>query len=104
VRLSSAPTEGNSISDEVLRIVLQTGPKDATHWTVRGVARQTGISKSTVQRYFTLFGVQPHRTKSFKLSPDPFFVEKVRDIVRLYLNPPDEALVLASTRRARSKR
>jgi putative transposase len=83
--------------DEVarmLRTVLQTRPKDATHWTVRGVATNTGISKSTVQRYFSLFGVQPHRTKSFKLSPDPFFVEKVRDIVGLYLNPPDHALVL----------
>lgn len=78
----------------LLRTTLQTRPKDATHWTVRSVATTTGISKSTVQRYFTLFGVQPHRTKSFKLSPDPFFVEKVRDIVGLYLNPPDHALVL----------
>src|SRR6185437_6310957 len=73
---------------------LQTRPKDATHWTVRTVAAKTGISKSTVQRYFTLFGVQPHRTKSFKLSPDPFFVEKVRDVVGLYMSPPDHALVL----------
>lgn len=83
--------------DEVarmLRTVLQSRPRDATHWTVRAVAAKTRISKSTVQRYFTLFGVQPHRTKSFKLSPDPFFVEKVRDIVGLYLNPPDHALVL----------
>lgn len=83
--------------DEVarlLRTTLQTRPKEATHWTVRSVATKTGISKSTVQRYFALFGVQPHRTKSFKLSPDPFFVEKVRDIVGLYLNPPDHALVL----------
>jgi len=78
----------------MLRTVLQSRPKDATHWTVRSVAAQTAISKSTVQRYFTLFGVQPHRTRSFKLSPDPFFVEKVRDIVGLYLNPPDKALVL----------
>jgi transposase len=78
----------------MLRTVLQSRPKDATHWTVRSVAEQTRISKSTVQRYFTLFGVQPHRTRSFKLSPDPFFVEKVRDIVGLYLNPPDKALVL----------
>ena len=58
------------------------------------VADETGISKSTVQRYFSLFGVQPHRTTSFKLSTDPFFIEKVRDIVGLYLNPPDHALVL----------
>ena len=54
----------------------------------------TAISKSTVARYFALFGLQPHRSKSFKLSTDPFFVEKVRDIVGLYLNPPDKALVL----------
>jgi transposase len=79
----------------LLRTVLRTKPKDATQWSVRTVAAKTGISKSTVQRYFVLFGVQPHRTKSFKLSPDPFFVEKVRDIVGLYLDPPDKALVLA---------
>jgi hypothetical protein len=61
---------------------------------VRSAAQQTGISKSTVGRYFALFGVQPHRTKGFKLSNDPFFVEKVRDIVGLYLSPPANALVL----------
>ena len=73
---------------------LETKPKDGTHWTVRSFADASGLSKSTVQRYFHLFGIQPHRSKSFKLSTDPFFVEKVRDIVRLYLNPPDNALVL----------
>jgi putative transposase len=78
----------------MLRTVLQTRPKDATHWTVREVADTSRISKSTVHRYLALFGVQPHRAKTFKLSPDPFFVEKVRDIVGLYLNPPDKALVL----------
>ncbi len=78
----------------LLRTVLRTQPRDVTHWSVRGVAEKTGISKSTVQRYFALFGVQPHRTRSFKLSTDPFFVEKVRDIVGLYLNPPEHALVL----------
>jgi transposase len=74
--------------------VLQDKPKHATHWTVRSVSEATGIAKSTVHRFFTLFGLQPHRSKSFKLSTDPFFVEKVRDIVGLYLNPPDKALVL----------
>jgi len=74
--------------------VLRQRPKHATHWSVRSVAAQTGISKSTVQRYFVLFGLQPHRSKSFKLSTDAFFVEKVRDIIGLYLNPPDKALVL----------
>ena len=58
------------------------------------MAAHTGISKSTVARYFALFGLQPHRSKSFKLSTDPFLVEKVRDVAGLYLNPPDKALVL----------
>jgi transposase len=83
--------------DEVaglLRTVLRTRPPEATHWTVRSVAAKTRISKSTVQRYFNLFGVQPHRRKSFKLSTDPLFVEKVRDIVGLYLHPPAHAVVL----------
>jgi transposase len=78
----------------LLQKVLKRKPKDATQWTVRSVAEATGISKSTVQRYFALFGVQPHRAQTFKISPDPFFIEKVRDIVGLYLNPPDHALVL----------
>src|SRR3984893_9134563 len=78
----------------LMRKVLHSRPPNATHWSVRTVAAHTGISKSTVARYFALFGLQPHRSKSFKLSTDPFFVEKVRDIVGLYLNPPDKALVL----------
>jgi transposase len=98
--LYDAPRSGRPRThddDEVarlLRTVVKAPPKDATHWSTRSAATATGISKSTVQRYFRLFGVQPHRTKSFKLSPDPFFVEKVRDVVGLYLNPPDNALVL----------
>src|SRR6202158_3423146 len=87
-----------SHSDEqvagLLRKVLHSTPAAPTHWSVRSVAAHTGISKSTVARYFALFGLQPHRSKSFKLSTDPFFVEKVRDLVGLYLNPPDNALVL----------
>lgn len=78
----------------LLRTVLQQQPVGATHWTVRAAADETGISKSTVQRYLHLFNVQLHRTTTFKLSTDPFFVEKVRDIVGLYLNPPEHALVL----------
>ena len=78
----------------LLNTVFHRQPKDATHWSVRRAAAETGISKSSVQRYFTLFGLQPHRSKAFKLSNDPFFVDKVRDIVGLYLNPPEQALVL----------
>jgi putative transposase len=79
---------------KLMRRALSTRPKDGTHWSVRGFAKESGLSKSVVQRYFALFGIQPHRSKSFKLSNDAFFVEKVRDIVGLYLNPPDKALVL----------
>jgi len=79
---------------EMITTVLDSKPKNATHWSTRSVSEATGISKSQVHRYFQLFGLQPHRTKSFKLSNDPFFVEKVRDIVGLYLNPPENALVL----------
>lgn len=78
----------------LLQKVLTERSKDATHWTVRSMEKETGISKSTIHRYFRLFGIQPHRSKSFKLSTDRNFPEKVRDIVGLYLNPPDKALVL----------
>src|SRR5580693_7713462 len=79
---------------ELINQVLHSQPQASTHWSVRAVAAHTGISKSSVARYFALFGLQPHRSKSFKLSTDPFFIEKVRDVVGLYLNPPDKALVL----------
>ena len=79
---------------EVINTALKVKPSDATQWSVRSMAEHTGVSKSTVQRWFDLFGVQPHRQRHFKLSNDPFFIEKVRDIVGLYLNPPDHAVVL----------
>jgi transposase len=79
---------------ELITLVVQHKPEHATHWSVRSAAHASGIPKSMVARYFALFGLQPHRSKSFKLSTDPFFVEKVRDIVGLYLNPPEKALVL----------
>ena len=78
----------------LINTVLQKQPKHATHWSIRRVASETGIAKSSVHRFFNLFGLQPHRSKAFKLSNDPFFVDKVRDIAGLYLNPPDKALVL----------
>src|ERR1700726_701951 len=83
--------------DQIAALVntaLQSKPRGKTHWSRRGLADETGLSKSTVHRYMTLFGLQPHRSKSFKLSTDPFFIEKLRDVVGLYLNPPDKALVL----------
>lgn len=79
----------------LLNTALKTKPQAATHWSVRALGKATRISKTTVGRYLRLFGVQPHRTKGFKLSNDPFFIEKVREIVGLYLNPPQHALVLS---------
>jgi putative transposase len=87
-----------SIPDEkvatLIRRTLRTKPKDGTHWSCRVLAAETRLSKSTVHRIWRAFGLQPHRARHFQLSNDPFFVEKVRDIVGLYLNPPDKALVL----------
>jgi putative transposase len=80
---------------ELITKTLARKPKAATHWSVRAIAEETGIAKSTVHRLFQLFGLQPHRTRSFKLSTDPFFVEKLRDVVGLYLNPPDKAVMLS---------
>jgi len=68
--------------------------RDGTHWTVRTVAKDSELSRTTVHRIWQAFGLQPHRQRHFKLSTDPFFVEKVRDIAGLYLNPPDKAMVL----------
>src|SRR3984893_3934118 len=82
-----------SIPDEkvatLIRRTLRTKPKDGTHWSCRSLAVETHLSKSTIHRIWRAFGLQPHRARHFQLSNDPFFVEKVRDIVGLYLNPPD---------------
>jgi putative transposase len=92
------PGRPRPISDErvaqLVRKTLKTKPKNSTHWSIRQIAGETGVSKSTVHRIWQAFGLQPHRQKYFKLSSDPFFVEKVRDIVGLYLNPPENAVVL----------
>jgi len=93
------PGKPRSIDDEriaeLLTTTLHHRPKDgATHWSVRGLAAETGIAKSSVHRFLQAFGLKPHRRDSFKLSTDPFFIEKLRDVVGLYLDPPDKALVL----------
>jgi transposase len=83
--------------DDVERVIVTTleqAPTDATHWSTRSMAAATGMSQSAVSRIWRAFGLKPHLVESFKLSPDPLFVEKVRDIVGLYLNPPDAAVVL----------
>ena len=92
---SGAP---RSIADEqVAEVVfktLQTKPDEETHWSVRGMAKACGVSKDAVHRIWKTFGLKPHLQEYFKLSTDPFFVDKTRDIVGLYLDPPDHALVL----------
>jgi putative transposase len=92
------PGRPRSVSDEevamLVRKTIETKPPDGTHWTIREVAKDTKLSRPTVHRIWQAFGLQPHRQRHFKLSTDPFFVEKVRDVVGLYLNPPDKAMVL----------
>lgn len=88
---------------EVERIVtqtLKTTPTHATHWSTRAMAQRSGVSRSTVHRIWRAFGLQPLRSETFKLSVDPLFVEKVRNIVELYLHPPDKALVLCVDEKA----
>jgi transposase len=98
--LTDEPRPGapRSITDEqVERAVnrtLESKPKDATHWSTRGLARALGLSQTAVSRIWRAFGLKPHLRETFKLSTDPFFVEKVRDVVGLYLAPPDRAIVL----------
>src|SRR5712691_5105245 len=92
------PGKPRTITDrDVERVIVKTleeTPADATHWSTRSLARATGMSQSAISRIWRAFGLKPHLTESFKLSPDPQFIDKVRDIVGLYLNPPDAAVVL----------
>ena len=92
------PGKPRSIGDDdVERVIVKTleeQPSDATHWSTRSMAQATGMSQSAISRIWRAFGLKPHQTEAFKLSPDPQFIDKVRDIVGLYLNPPDAAVVL----------
>lgn len=80
--------------ERALALTLESTPKDATHWSTRSLAKESGLSRSTVGRIWRAFALQPHRSETFKLSKDPLFIDKVRDIVGLYMDPPDHALVL----------
>jgi len=86
--------------ERVLRLTLETTPRDATHWSTRAMGKRCGLSQSAVSRIWRAFALQPHRVETFKLSKDPLFIEKVRDIVGLYLHPPDKALVLCVDEKA----
>ncbi|HEX9877466.1 MAG TPA: IS630 family transposase [Gammaproteobacteria bacterium] len=98
--LTDAPRTGKprTIEDAQVEAVitrtLESAPKDATHWSTRSMAKEMGLSQSAVSRIWRAFGLQPHRQETFKLSTDPLFVEKTRDIVGLYLDPPVKAMVL----------
>jgi len=98
--LSDDPRPGapRTITDDQVEAVivktLEEKPDDATHWSTRSMAGEMGMSQTTIRRIWHAFGLQPHRAESFKLSTDPLFVEKVRDVVGLYLDPPERAMVL----------
>jgi len=91
---------GDAQVERVIRLTLESTPTEATHWSTRAMAKRCGLSQSMVSRIWRAFGLQPHRVESFKLSKDPLFIDKVRDIVGLYLDPPDKALVLCVDEKA----
>src|SRR5881397_960077 len=86
--------------ERVIALTLERTPRDATHWSTRAMAKRSGLSQTAVSRIWRAFGLQPHRSKTFKLSKDPLFIDKVRDLVGLYLDPPDKALVLCVDEKA----
>ncbi|WP_437597604.1 IS630 family transposase [Sorangium sp. So ce590] len=92
------PGVSRTVSDEKIEEVvvktLESTPRGATHWSTRQMAKQVGLGRMTISRIWRAFGLQPHRAETFKLSKDPQLIDKVRDIVGLYMNPPDKALVL----------
>lgn len=85
---------GDDRIEAIIVKTLEEKPSDATHWSTRGMAKASGVSTSSVHRIWRAYSLQPHRSETFKLSADPQFVEKVRDIVGLYLDPPEKALVV----------
>jgi transposase len=92
------PGRPRTVTDEQVEAVivktLETTPRDATHWSTRSMAAEVGLTQSAVLRIWQAFGLQPHRQETWKLSKDPLFIDKVRDVVGLYLNPPERAVVL----------
>lgn len=91
---------GDADVERVITMTLESTPRDATHWSTRSMSQAAGVSPTTVRRIWHAFALQPHRVDTFKLSNDPLFVEKVRDIVGLYLDPPERAMVLCVDEKA----
>jgi len=104
--LTDAPRSGTPRTivdkqvEDVITRTLEMTPKNATHWSTRSMAEATGLTQNAIWRIWRTFGLQPHRQETFKLSTDPFFIEKVRDVVGLYMNPPEHALVLSVDEKA----
>jgi transposase len=94
-RPGRTPSIAETVIEEVVRKTTQTTPANATHWSTRLMAREAGISEASVRRIWHAHGLKPHRVDSFKVSRDPEFAAKLEDIVGLYLNPPEHALVLS---------
>jgi transposase len=90
--------------EEVIVKTLESTPKNATHWSTRSMAKEVGLTQSAVHRIWRAFGLQPHRQETWKLSKDPQFIDKVRDVVGLYLDPPERAVVLCVDERSRRSR
>ena len=84
--------DGDAI-EAVITKTLESAPKNATHWSTRSMAAEVGLTQTAVSRIWRAFGLQPHRQQTWKLSKDPLFIDKVRDVVGLYLNPPEKAVV-----------
>jgi len=87
-------TIGDDDVERVVTMTLESKPRNATHWSTRGMAKAAGMSQTAISRIWRSFGLQPHRSETFKLSEDPYFIEKVRDVVGLYMAPPEHAIVL----------
>ena len=87
-------TIGDAKVERVITMTLESKPANATHWSTRSMAKAAGMSQTAIVRIWRTFGLQPHRTETFKLSEDPYFIEKVRDVVGMYISPPEHAIVL----------
>ena len=93
-RLGAPRKVSDETVERIVAMTLESTPSDSTHWSTRDLAKRIGVSQSTVSRVWRAFNLQPHRVETFRLSNDPLFIEKVRDIVGLYMNPPTHAVVL----------